>query len=124
FAGEEDVYGVLESMFATLWREFLGVEIPLPWPRLAYESAMARFGSDKPDTRYGMELVDLTETFRGSGFGVFARAVEAEGAVKAIVVPGGASWSRRDLDALIPEATSRGAKGLVWMAFHGQEIVS
>jgi aspartyl-tRNA synthetase len=118
------VYGVLEAMFVALWREAAGVDVPRPWPRLTYDEAMARFGSDKPDTRYGMELVDLTETFRGSGFRAFAAAIADGAMVNAFNAPGGAALSRRELDGLVNEATSRGAKGLVWMSYQGSEISS
>jgi aspartyl-tRNA synthetase len=121
FATEEDVYSVLEEMFGTLWQEAAGVEIPRPWPRLTYEESMRRYGSDKPDTRYGMELADLTETFRGSGFRAFAAAVDGGGVIRGFAAPGAASWPRRELDGLVVEATSRGAKGLVWIAFAGAE---
>jgi aspartyl-tRNA synthetase len=97
----------------------LGVEVPRPWRRLPYDEAIARFGSDKPDTRYGMELADLTEAFRGSRFRAFARAVDEGGVIGARAAPRAASWSRKDLDGLVNEATSRGAKGLVWIAFTG-----
>ncbi len=124
FADEEDVYGVLEAMFGALWKECVGVEIPRPWPRLTYDESMARYGSDKPDTRYGMELVDLTETFRESAFRAFASAIADGGVVKAISAPGAAGWSRKDLDGLVNEATSRGARGLVWMAHRDGEVQS
>ena len=109
FATEEDVFEVVESMFAAPVRRRAGRRPPVPFPRLTYEESMRRFGSDKPDTRYGMELADLTDTFRGSGFRAFARAVEEGGIVKAIAAPGAASWSRRELDALVTEAKARGA---------------
>jgi aspartyl-tRNA synthetase len=124
FATEEDVYGVLEEMFGTLWREVAGVDIARPWPRLTYEESMRRYGSDKPDTRYGMELGDLTEAFRGSGFRAFAAAVDGGGVIKGFSAPGAATWPRRELDGLVVEATSRGAKGLVWIAFAGAETRS
>jgi aspartyl-tRNA synthetase len=117
FVSEEDVYSVLESMFSTVWKDVLGIELPLPWPRLTYEESMARFGTDKPDTRYGMELADLTAAFAGSSFRAFAQVVADGGAVQALAAPGAAGWSRKDLDGLIQEAKSRGAAGLVWMAF-------
>src|SRR5439155_24927668 len=75
FATEEDVFTILEGMFARVWQEMLGEEIRLPWPRLTYEEAMRRYGSDKPDTRYGMELADLTAEFASSAFRAFAAAV-------------------------------------------------
>jgi aspartyl-tRNA synthetase len=116
FATEEDVFETFEGMFATLWGDVLGKEVDTPFPRLRYDDAMRRFGSDKPDTRYGMELSDLTETFRGSGFQAFAKVVESGGVVKGFAAPGAAGWSRKELDGLIQEAKSRGAAGLVWLA--------
>jgi aspartyl-tRNA synthetase len=119
FAGEEDVYGVLEPMFTQVWEEILGVQIASPWPRLTYQESMARYGTDKPDTRYGMELVDLTKVFAGSGFRAFAQVVADGGEVRAFAAPGAAGWGRKDLEALVQEAKSRGAAGLVWIAFEG-----
>jgi len=119
FAGEEDVYGVLESMFTQVWEEILGVQIASPWLRLTYQESMARYGTDKPDTRYGMELADLTKVFSGSGFRAFAQVVANGGEVRALAAPGAAGWGRKDLDALVQEAKSRGAAGLVWIAFEG-----
>jgi aspartyl-tRNA synthetase len=119
FATEEDVYSVLEPMFVRLWEEILGVQIASQWPRLTYQQSMARYGTDKPDTRYGMELADLTNAFAGSGFRAFAQAVAEGGEVRAFAAPGAAGWGRKDLDALVQEAKSRGAAGLVWIAFEG-----
>jgi len=119
FATEEDVYAVLEGMFARVWKAVIGVDLPAPFPRLSYEEALRRYGSDKPDTRYGMELADLTETFRDSGFRAFAAAVAGGGRVRGFAAPRAASWTRKELDSLVPEATSRGAAGLVWIAFAG-----
>jgi len=124
FASEEDVYEVLEGMFARVWLEILGVEIAVPFPRLTYHESLRRYGSDKPDTRYGMELAELTAAFRGSGFRAFAGAVEGGGVVKGFAAPGAASWPRKELDALVNEAKSRGAAGLVWLAVVGSEIRS
>jgi len=124
FASEEDVYEVLEGMFARVWREILGVEIAVPFPRLTYHESLRRYGSDKPDTRYGMELAELTAAFRGSGFRAFAGAVEGGGVVKGFAAPGAASWPRKELDALVNEAKSRGAAGLVWLAVSGSESKS
>jgi aspartyl-tRNA synthetase len=124
FVTEEDVYGLMEPLFVELVRETHGTEVPMPFPRLTYRDAMDRFGSDKPDLRYGMELVDVTERFRGSGFRVFAQAVASGGVVKGFSVPGGASLSRRELDGLVQEAKSRGASGLVWLAFLGSDVKS
>ncbi|TMK96541.1 MAG: aspartate--tRNA ligase, partial [Actinobacteria bacterium] len=119
FVNEEDVYAVLESMFARLWSEILGVEISTPWPRLTYEESMARFGTDHADTRYGLELADLTKVFAGSSFRAFSQVVADGGEVRGFAAPGAAGWPRRDLDGLIQEAKARGAAGLVWIAFEG-----
>jgi aspartyl-tRNA synthetase len=124
FATEEDIYELIEAMFALLWREILDVELTLPFPRLTHAESMTRYGTDKPDTRYGMELADLTESFRGSGFRAFASVVEGGGRVKGLAAPGAAGWSRKDLDGLVQEAKSRGAAGLVWLAYQGSEIRS
>lgn len=119
FVSEEDVYEVLESMFARLWQEVLGLDLAAPWPRLTYEESMARYGTDKPDTRFGMELADLTTIFAGSGFRAFAQVVADGGQIRGFAAPGAAGWSRKDLDGLVQEAKSRQAGGLVWIAYEG-----
>jgi len=124
FPTEEDVYELFEAMFVRLWRDVLDVQLPTPFPRLSEAECRTRYGSDKPDTRYGVELADLTETFRGSGFRAFASVVESGGVVKGFAAPGAAAWSRKDLDGLVTEAKSRGAAGLVWVAFTGDEVRS
>jgi aspartyl-tRNA synthetase len=124
FPTEEDVYEVIESMIVRVWKEILGVDIERPFPRLTYEESMARYGSDRPDTRYGMELADLTKTFAGSAFRAFGQVVADGGMVKGFAAPGAAGWPRRDLDGLVQEAKSRGAAGLVWIAFEGVEVRS
>jgi aspartyl-tRNA synthetase len=124
FATEEDVFETFEGMFAKLWRDVLDVEVETPFPRLRYDESMDRYGSDKPDTRYGLELSDLTETFRGSGFQAFARVVADGGVVKGFAAPGAAGWSRKELDGLIQEARSRGAAGLVWLAVQSDGVHS
>src|SRR6266481_8727521 len=98
FAEPEDVMGVLEACYTAVIEKF--GKKPLhkkPWPRLTYDEAMRRFGSDRPDTRFAMEVVDLTDVFRGSGFAVFKDAIADGGAVRAIVVPGKADASRKDI---------------------------
>jgi aspartyl-tRNA synthetase len=124
FATEEDIYEVLESMFARLWQELVGVAIATPWPRLTYQESMARYGTDKPDTRFGMELSDLTSVFDGSAFRAFAHVIAEGGQVRGLAAPGAAGWSRKDLDGLIQEAKARGAAGLVWMAVEGETVRS
>ena len=109
FVTREDVIGVGEAIVSTLWRELAGYEVPLPLPRMTYADAMARFGSDKPDLRFGTELTDLSGYFAGTEFRVFQAPY-----VGAVVMPGGASQTRRELDAWQDWAKSRGARGLAY----------
>jgi aspartyl-tRNA synthetase len=109
FVTREDVINVGEAVVSTLWREITGYEIPLPLPRMTYADAMSRYGSDKPDLRFGVELTDLTSYFAGTEFRVFQAPY-----VGAVVMPGGASQSRRELDAWQDWAKSRGARGLAY----------
>ena len=124
FTDEAQVQDLVEGLLAEVWEAILGVGVATPFPRLTYDEAMERFGTDKPDLRYGMELADLTEAFRGSGFNAFAKVVEDGGAVRGLAAPGAAGWSRKDLDDLVVEAQARGATGLVWIALAGQEVRS
>ncbi|WP_373046329.1 aspartate--tRNA ligase [Vulgatibacter sp.] len=115
FAQEKDVQEVVEGLFASIWREALGQELKLPIPRMSYDEAMSRYGVDKPDTRFGLELVDVTEIVRGAnGGGVpfFAQAVGEGGIVKLLSIPGGGGMSRAEIDKLEDVAKSFGAKGL------------
>ena len=109
FVTREDVISVGEAVVSTLWREITGYEIPLPLPRMTYADAMSRYGSDKPDLRFGAELTDLTGYFAGTEFRVFQAPY-----VGAVVMPGGASQTRRELDAWQDWAKSRGARGLAY----------
>ncbi|MCM3692307.1 aspartate--tRNA ligase [Neobacillus niacini] len=116
FLGQEDILGLMEKMMTGLMKEVKGLEIPAPFPRMTYDEAMSRFGSDKPDTRFGLELVDLSEVVKDSGFKVFAAAVANGGQVKAINVKGAADqYSRKDIDALTEFVGVYGAKGLAWL---------
>jgi aspartyl-tRNA synthetase len=110
FPDEEDVYALSEQMFGRLWSDLHGVELPTPFPRMTYADAMARFGSDKPDTRFGVELTELTEFFAQTPFRVFQQEY-----VGAVVMPGGASQTRKELDAWQDWAKSRGARGLAYV---------
>jgi aspartyl-tRNA synthetase len=109
FPDREVLFGLMEEMFAAIWRECLEVEISTPWPRMTFAEADRRFGSDKPDTRFGLELEDATELTRGSEFGVFAGA----DAVRFLRVP--RTYSRAELGALEALAKERGAKGLAYV---------
>ena len=119
FVTRPDVVEVAEDLVQRLWREIAGYEVQRPIPRLTYADAMARFGSDKPDLRFGCELVDLTSYFAGSGFRVF----QAQH-VGAVVMPGGASQSRKELDGWQDWARSRGAKGLAYVLIASDGAVS
>jgi aspartyl-tRNA synthetase len=109
FPDREELFGLMERMFAAIWRECLGVDVALPWPRMTYEEADRRFGTDKPDTRFGLELEDATAITRGSELGVFANAE----AVRFVRVP--RSLSRPELAALEEVAKERGARGLAYL---------
>jgi aspartyl-tRNA synthetase len=114
FGDEEDVYGLMEEMFAEIWKELLDVDLPVPFPRLRFEDAMRRFGTDKPDLRYGMELADLGAVFASTEVGVFKGVLGAGGAVIALALPDGGSMTRREFDEWTEWAKHRGAKGLAW----------
>jgi aspartyl-tRNA synthetase len=116
FVDEEDVFAVIEPLYARIVREIQGVEVPTPFPRMTYDEMMDRYGSDKPDLRYGMELADVGEVFAGTGFRAFASVLESQGLIKAFAAPGGGQLSRKDLDELVQVAKSRGAAGAVWIA--------
>jgi aspartyl-tRNA synthetase len=109
FVTRDDVVRVAEDVVTRLWSELAGYQVPTPLPRMTYAEAMARYGSDKPDLRFGVELTDLTEYFAGTGFRVFQAPY-----VGAVVMPGGAAQSRRELDGWQEWARSRGARGLAY----------
>jgi aspartyl-tRNA synthetase len=114
FLDREDFLPIVEGMIAGLFRDVRGVELPRPLPRLTYAEAMARYGSDKPDLRFGLELVDVTDLFREGGFRAFAEVAAAGGAVQGLRVPGAGGLPRKEADDLTAEARALGAKGLVW----------
>jgi aspartyl-tRNA synthetase len=124
FLDREDFLPIIEGMVASIWRRVKGVELVVPFPRLAYDDAMARFGSDKPDLRFAMELTDVTPIFAGGEFQAFAQVVAGGGAVKALRVPGAGGMSRKELDDLTMEAKQGGAKGLVWIKVTGEGVSS
>jgi aspartyl-tRNA synthetase len=124
FVDEEDVVAVIEPLYARIVREIQGVEVAVPFPRLTYDEMIDRYGTDKPDLRYGMELADVGEAFAGTGFRAFASVLDSSGLIKAFAAPGGAELSRKELDELVQVARSRGAAGLVWIAVEGEGIRS
>ena len=115
FVDEEDIMAVIEPLYARIIAETQGVEVPVPFRRMTFDEMVERFGSDKADLRYGMELVDLLELFAGSGFNAFASVAADGGAIKALCAPGGGALSRKELDKLVEDAKGRGAAGLVWI---------
>ncbi len=116
FADMDDVFTVVEKAMAAAFEAGIGAEVPIPFPRMPYSEAMARFGTDKPDLRFDLELADVTDLAGGCGFTVFRSVVEKGGAVKGLAVPGGATMTRKELDKeLLDVVTVWGAKGLAWM---------
>lgn len=114
FVTQEQIFALLEGLMAHVFRQTHAMELPTPFPRLTYQEAMDRFGSDKPDMRFGMELTDVTAVFAESTFQVFRSALDSKGALRAIVVPGGATFSRKVQDELIEIARHNGGKGLAF----------
>ncbi len=114
FANEEVVFGALERLMRAVF-QVVGRDVPAPFPRLAYDEAMARYGSDKPDLRFGLPLHDVSDAFREGQFKVFRGIVEAGGSVRALVVPGAGGQARAQLDLIVDAAIDAGAKGLVWV---------
>jgi aspartyl-tRNA synthetase len=121
FIDREGIYALFEGMLKKVWSDTLGVDLPTPFPRLAFADAMNRFGVDKPDTRFGLELVDFTETFRSSGFKVFAATVAGGGVIKALNAKGLADLTQGELKNLEEIAKSLGAKGLAFIKVEGGE---
>lgn len=115
FVDEEDVMDVNERLLQYVFREAIGVNISLPLPRMPWQEAMDRFGTDKPDTRFGMELTDVSETVAGCGFGVFTGALENGGSVRGINVKGQGNMPRKKIDKLVEFAKGYGAKGLAYL---------
>jgi len=115
FVEEETIYEIIEGMMLKLFKEVLGREMKAPFARMTYAEAIARFGTDRPDTRFGLELVDLTETVRDCGFNVFQTVVKKGGLVKSINAKGCGDFSRKDLDDLTGYVGQFGAKGLAWV---------
>ncbi len=116
FVDVEDVLEIGEGFIKHVFKEILNVDVPLPLPRMTYTEAMERFGSDKPDTRFGMELCDVSDIVKDCGFGVFTSAVEGGGSVRGIVAKDAVrNISRKDIDKLTEHAKGIGAKGLAWV---------
>lgn len=124
FVTEEDIYEISEGLMKELFKGAIGYELQTPFPRLKYSEAMARYGCDKPDTRFGMELVEITDIVKGCGFKVFADVVSKGGKVAAISAKGCANYSRGQTDELIEFVKTYGAKGLANFKVEGGKLVS
>ena len=118
FVDMEDVLDVNERLIAKVFKEALDVDVQLPLKRMPWQEAMDRFGSDKPDIRFGMELTDVTDVVKGCGFGVFTGAIENGGSVRGINVSGQGSMSRKKIDKLVEYAKGCGAKGLAYLCIN------
>jgi aspartyl-tRNA synthetase len=124
FVSEDDVFAVIEPLYARIVGEIAGVDVGTPFPRMPFDEMLERYGSDKADLRYGMELADLGGVFRGTGFRAFSSVMEQGGLVKGLAAPGGAALSRKELDELVGIAKARGAAGLVWVAVQSDGVRS
>jgi aspartyl-tRNA synthetase len=120
FVTQDDVIALGEEIVSNLWRELAGHEITTPIPRITWHEAMNRYGSDKPDLRYGLELTELTDYLRGTEFRVFSGAIDAGGYVGAVVMPGGAAQTRKELDGWQDWAKARGARGLAYVVLDAE----
>ena len=116
FVDQEDILAHLEKMFKHLFREALGLEFQEPFPRLTWQQAMDRYGSDKPDLRFGLPIVDLTQQLKGCGFSVFRKAIDEGGMVRAVNVKGHGNFTRSAIEELTEKALKLGAKGMAWIA--------
>lgn len=125
FVDVEDVLQIGEGFISHVFKDVLNIDIPLPLPRMTYTEAMERYGSDKPDTRFAMELQDVSEVVKNCGFGVFTSAVEGGGSVRAVVAKQAvAALSRKEIDKLTEHARGIGAKGLAWVRLTDDGIAS
>jgi aspartyl-tRNA synthetase len=124
FVEPDELHALIEGLFADVWSRLAGVELPTPFPRLSHAEAMLRYGSDKPDTRFGCEIVDVTDVLRGTEFQAFRGVVEAGGVVRAFAVPGATGFSRKDFDGLVEYARSWGGRGVAWIQLAGGEVRS
>lgn len=123
FVDRDEVMKVMEEMVLHVFQSVKGIEIDYQVPRMSYQEAMNRYGSDRPDTRFGMELCDLTESLKNSGFKVFSSTASSGGTIKGLNAEGcGEKFSRREIDQLVEKATDLGAKGLIWMVV-GEDAV-
>ena len=124
FADEDDIISINEGFLKYVFKEFFGKELETPFKRLTYKECMERFGSDKPDMRFGFELVNLTDILKDTEFNMFAEVIKNGGSVRAINVKNGATFSRKDIDALTEKAKQYKAKGVAWLKLTDEGISS
>jgi aspartyl-tRNA synthetase len=125
FVEPDELFALIEGLFAAVWREVIGVELELPLPRLTHDEAMLRYASDKPDTRFGCEIADVTDALRTTEFKVFRGVIDAGGVVRGFAVPGATEFSRKDFDGLNEFAQTWGGKAVAWMQIlEGGEVRS
>ncbi|HPX32814.1 MAG TPA: aspartate--tRNA ligase [Erysipelotrichaceae bacterium] len=122
FMSQDDILTMTEGLLAKVMKDVKGIDIKLPFRRFKYVEAMNKYGSDKPDTRFGLELVDVTEIFRNSDFRAFETGLSAKGSIKAIVVDDANNYSRKDIDNLTELAKKNGAKGLISIKYLNKEL--
>ncbi|HXN91070.1 MAG TPA: aspartate--tRNA ligase [Candidatus Sulfotelmatobacter sp.] len=115
FCDEEDVFSLIEGLFAELWQAILGVTLPVPFPRLDIKESYLRYGTDKPDLRYELEIADLGVVLRETKAEIFRKVLASGGVVRALSVPGGKELARRELDELVTVAKGAGGQGLAWL---------
>ena len=115
FCTEEDVLALIEGLWATVWKDVLGIEIPTPFRRIDMQESLLKYGTDKPDLRYDLVIADVSDALRETGATVLRSALDAGGVVRCFAVPGGKDMSRRELDELAVLAKGAGAKGLAWI---------
>jgi aspartyl-tRNA synthetase len=125
FLVPDELFGLLEDMFARIWRELRGVDLETPFPRMSWDEATLRYGSDKPDLRFGAEISDVTDLLAASEFKAFRGVVDGGGVVRGLAVPGAGEFSRKDFDDLVEFAKGWGGKGVAWLQVQaGGEIRS
>jgi aspartyl-tRNA synthetase len=122
FVSQEEIFELMEGLMAAIFKEVLDVELETPFVRLSYQEAMERFGCDKPDLRFGMELKDLSDIFAESEFTVFSSALASGGVIKAISIPEAASFSRKQIDSLVDLAKHQGGKGLAYAKYQSGNL--
>ena len=115
FMERDDLLNMMERLMVKLFKETIGVELATPFQRISYADAMGKYGSDKPDLRFGMELIEMNDIVANSGVKVFSSVIEKGGEVKCLNAKGRGTWTRKEIDDLGPYATRYGAKGLAWI---------